>query len=223
MSTDVLEASGTGPGGAEGQGPFDIVLAALERLLAPLVALDPETLDRVQAISGRVIAIDLVGLDRTVFVLPENRTLRFCGEHAGEVHVRIRGTPLALLNMARDRERGAVAGEVEIIGDLALGRHLQALFSSFDVDWEEWLSGFVGDVGAHQIGNLGRALSGWLRDTRTTLELDLSEYLRHELRLVVEGRDLGAFMEGVDVLRSDVDRLEVRLRRLHERLGKTQR
>lgn len=220
MSAGGLGAVGTGREGAQGQGPFDLLLAALERAVGPLLELDPETLDRVRAISGRVIAIDLLGLDQTVYVLPQGRSLRLRSEHAGEVHVRIRGTPLALLGMARERDRGAVAGDVEIIGDLALGRHLQALVASVDIDWEEWLSGYVGDVAAHQFGNLGRALSGWMRQTQATLELDLAEYLRYELQLVAEGRDIRAFVDGVDVLVSDVDRLEARLRRLRERLGK---
>ncbi len=206
---------------APGRGPFEHLLAALERLLDPLVALDPETRGRIQALSGRVIAIELLGLGQTVYLVPRAGAIQLRGGHSDDVHVRIRGTPLALLRMAQDRDRGAAAGEVEIIGDLALGRQLQALLASFDVDWEELFAGYLGDVAAHQLGNLGRGLSAWLRATRESLELDLAEYLRHELRIIAEGRDLRAFMDEVDVLASDVDRLEARLGRLHERLGKS--
>ncbi|MFH0341096.1 MAG: SCP2 domain-containing protein [Chromatiales bacterium] len=193
----------------------------MERVLGSLLRLDPEALERVAAMAGKTIAVELAGLGQTIYLLPEAAAMRLRADHRGEVHVRIRGTPLALLAMSADTEGARVASGVEIIGDVALGRHLQSLVASFSVDWEELLSGYLGDVAAHQLGNGGRATAQWLAEMRTTLERDIAEYLRNETELLPERWQIRQFLADVDELRSDIDRLDARIKRLHGRLGRT--
>ena len=92
--------------------------------------------------------------------------------------------------------------------------------ASFNVDWEELLSGYLGDVAAHQLGNGGRAAAQWLAETRATLERDIAEYLRNEAELLPERWQIRQFLAAVDELRSDIDRLDARIKRLHGRLGR---
>ena len=188
--------------------------------MGSLLRLDPEALERAAAMAGKTIAVELVGLGQTIYLSPEAGAIRLRADHSGEVHVRIRGTPLALLAMSADTEGASVASGVEIIGDVALGRHLQSLLASFSVDWEELLSGYLGDVAAHQLGNGGRAAAQWLAETRATLERDVAEYLRNEAELLPERWQIRQFLTAVDELRSDIDRLDARIKRLHGRLGR---
>lgn len=190
----------------------------MERVLGSLLRLDPEALERVAAMAGKTIAVELAGLGQTIYVLPEAAAIRLRADHSGEVHVRVRGTPLALLAMSSDTDSASVASGVEIIGDVALGRHLQSLLAAFSVDWEELLSGYLGDVAAHQLGNGGRAAAQWLAETRATVERDVAEYLRNEAELLPERWQIRQFLADVDELRSDIDRLDARIRRLSGRL-----
>jgi ubiquinone biosynthesis protein UbiJ len=196
------------------------LLAFIERSLRNLLQLDPEAQQRVARMAGKVLAVELKGLEQTLYLFPERDGLRLTGQHEGNVHVRVRGTPLALLAMAANREHrnATFSGDVEIIGDLALGRHLQALLADLDVDWEELLSRYVGDIAAHQLGNFGRAFARWAGRTRRVLEQNTVEYLRIEAELVPDTADVQDFMNAVDGLRSDVDRLEARLRRLQQQV-----
>ncbi|MGH8471981.1 MAG: ubiquinone biosynthesis accessory factor UbiJ [Gammaproteobacteria bacterium] len=188
--------------------------------MGSLLRLDPEALERLKAMAGKTIAVELAGLGQTIYLSPEAAAIRLRADHSGEVHVRVRGTPLALLAMGADTEGAGVASGVEIIGDVALGRHLQSLLAAFSVDWEELLSGYLGDVAAHQLGNGGRAALRWLTETRATLERDLAEYLRNEAELLPERWQIRQFLADVDELRSDIDRLDARIKRLHGRLGR---
>jgi ubiquinone biosynthesis protein UbiJ len=52
--------------------------------------------------------------------------------------------------------------------------------------------------------------------------MDLSEYLQEESRIVPAKPEIEAFMDGVDILRSDVDRLHARVERLAAKLGEAQ-
>lgn len=182
-------------------------------------------MDSVAAMAGKVIAIELRGLELTVYAVPERGALRLVMGYEGDIHLRIRGTPLALaaMAMAPDKRTAAFSGEVEILGDLALSRHLQACLGSLNIDWEELLSYYLGDIPAHQLGRIYRASSNWLREARETLELDIGEYLKAEVALLPEQEDVKAFIEAVDVLRADTDRLEARLKRLERHLAKAHR
>ncbi len=183
-----------------------------------LLRLDPEALERVAAMVGKTIAVELAGLGQTIYLSPEAAAIRLHRDHSGEVHVRVRGTPLGLLAMSADG--ASVASGVEIIGDVALGRHLQSLLASFSVDWEELLSGYLGDVAAHQLGNGGRAAAQWLAEMRATFERDIAEYLRNEAELLPERWQIRQYLAAVDELRTDIDRLDARIKRLHGRLGR---
>ncbi|MGQ0594600.1 MAG: ubiquinone biosynthesis accessory factor UbiJ [Gammaproteobacteria bacterium] len=194
-------------------------LSVLERLSARLLSLDPRTREAARAMAGKIIAVELLGLGQTVYFAPGEHRFELLDAYTGDVHVRIRGTPLALLRMARGEETASFSGEVEIIGDLQLGRHLQSMLASFDIDWEELLSHYLGDIAAHQIGNVVSDLSGWAEEARHTLALDTVEYLRNEAAVLVETRDITEFVDAVDALRSDVDRLEARLQRVAQTLG----
>ncbi len=197
------------------------LIALVERAVNRILSLDPEAIYNISRMDGKVLAVDLKGLERTVFIFPQREGVRLAEQHTGDVHVRIRGTPLALLAMGVNRNRGNTAtfsGEVEIIGDLALGQHLQTVFGSLDIDWEELLSHYVGDVAAHQLGNLGRGMRGWVSSTGATMQLNTVEYIRNELEILPQASDVQRFMNDVDTLRMDVDRLEARASRLAQRL-----
>jgi len=195
---------------------FRGILDLVERPLNRALRTDPETLSRLSALQGRVVAVDLLGLQTSVFVLPTEHGMRLQTQHDGPAHVRIRGTPMALLALATDRGRqqATFSGDVEISGDLSLSQHLQALIRGLDVDWEELLSQRIGDVAGRQLGNVLRRIGEWGKQAQKTLESDVSEFLRHELRLLPQRSEVEGFLDSVDTLRADADRLEQRLQRL---------
>ena len=67
---------------------------------------------------------------------------------------------------------------------------------------------------AHQLGQIARQSKGWLDDTAHAMRLNTQEYLQEEARLVPAEAELKAYLDAVDDLRMDVDRLEARLKQL---------
>jgi ubiquinone biosynthesis protein UbiJ len=92
-----------------------------------------------------------------------------------------------------------------------VGDALQGL----DIDWEEQLAKLAGDTLAHRIGHQARATGRWASRSGEVLTRDLREYLIEEGRLVPSAAEMKGFLDGVDTLRDDVDRLEARIARLH--------
>jgi ubiquinone biosynthesis accessory factor UbiJ len=192
------------------------ILHLVEHVLNGALLTDPETLGRLSALQGRVVAVDLLDLQTSVFALPHAHGIRLQTQHEGPVHVRLRGTPMALLALVtnRGRQQATFSRDVEISGDLSLSQHLQALIRGLNLDWEELLSQKVGDVAARHLGNVLRQIGSWGKRTRQALESDVSEFLRQEVRLLPQRAEVERFLDSVDTLRADTDRLQQRLQRL---------
>ena len=192
--------------------------ATLEQLLNQAIRLDPETPRRLAPLHGRVIAIQLVGLGHSLYLIPEANGIQLLSRLEGDADCTLRGTPLDLARM-RDRRESAdqlFDGAVEITGDTRLAQQFGDFLADLDIDWEEQLSKFTGDVIAHEVGNATRSLLDWGHRQGRTLEQNLREYLQEDLRLTPSRLEIEPFLNEVDRLRDDVERLEARLNRLQE-------
>jgi ubiquinone biosynthesis protein UbiJ len=102
-------------------------------------------------------------------------------------------------------------GDVRIEGDAELAQKFRELALLLRPDLEEELSLVLGDVPAHQVGRLARALVGWTQKAATTTLHNVAEYLGHERQDLVPRSEADSFLRGVDSLREDVDRLAARI------------
>jgi ubiquinone biosynthesis protein UbiJ len=195
------------------------LLAGLEITLNRYLSLDAETLSRLAALTGKVIAVELRGLGITLHMAPHGGGIQLLHDYDGSTDAVISGAPLALARVGLGEERGLLfAGEVEISGDVTLGQRFEAILREIDIDWEEQLSRLIGDVAAHQVGNLVRDTLNWGARSMDTLGRDITEYLQEESRQVPQADEVNEFLAAVDVLRNDVERLEARVKRLRGRI-----
>lgn len=208
-------ASGHAPGRTPEVRGVGGLLAAFESVCNRALAMDPETLASVEALAGKIIALELAPSSFTLYLIPGPGGLRLATSCPGEADARVRGTPLGLARAGL--ARGARTPEVEISGDVELGQQLQAILARLDLDWEEALARVAGDNLAHRVGNAARAAARWGRNSGASLARDLNEYLHEEARHAPPRREVEAFLDAVDRLRADADRLEARLTRLGAR------
>ena len=199
--------------------PATAFAALLETALDAWLALDPEAAAGLEAIAGRIIALELVGLGQTFYFLPTDCRVEVLARYEGEPDTLIRGTPIALARMSLGEAGEGLFGEgVEIRGDTETGHRFQRVLAAVEFDWEEQAAKLLGDTAAHQLGRALRGLRGWAGHVAATLEQDLGEYLREEIRLLPARPEVEDFMAEVDRTREDCDRLEARIRRLEARL-----
>jgi ubiquinone biosynthesis protein UbiJ len=197
----------------------DAVLAALEAVLNRYLALDPEGAARLAQLQGRPICIEIKGFGTRLYMVPGANDVQLYGAYAGEPDCLVRGTPIGLarLGLAERKEDSLFGGDVDVEGDTRLAQDLGAFIAGLDVDWEEQLSRLVGDPVAHQVGQGLRSLGQWGRKSAETLTQDLQEYLQEEARLLPTNYEVQAFLDRVDNLRDDVERLAARVERLASR------
>lgn len=194
-------------------------LAGLEQAVNAALALDPKTGERLQRLEGKIVAIELAGIGLRLYLQPHGGNLRLMGNYDGEVDTTLRGAPFSMMRMSAGRTgEGMFKGGVEIDGDVELGTQFQRIIEKLDIDWEEHLSRITGDIIAHQIGNTVRGLFAWGERSAEHLGDDIADYLQEERDVLPVDWEVEAFIEGVDSLRSDAERIEARVVRLQRML-----
>ena len=180
-----------------------------------LLDFDPETRDRLAAVAGKVVCLDLTGAPRPLYVKPQEQGLALGDAHEGPVDLTLRGSTFAFARFAMAAEdAGGVVSGVQIEGDAVLAQHFVKLLRQLDIDWEELLSQYVGDVGAHQFMRAAGGMRRWAEQVSETLQADLAEFLQEEIPVLAPPGRVERLLDDIDVLRGDVDRLEQRVARL---------
>ena len=187
----------------------------LENIINQYLQLDPEGLSQMAVLEGKVLCVDIAGINQQYYVFPEEQGVRIQANYEYPADAVIRGLPTALLKlaMAEDSAPLMLSGEIEITGDVGLGRAFKKCLSSLQIDWEEHFSKFVGDVPANMAFSLIGEFSSWAKKVKASLTDNVSEYLQEESRDVISGAELEQFNKQVDQLRDDVDRLEALLKK----------
>jgi ubiquinone biosynthesis protein UbiJ len=202
---------------------IDAILQPLEQLLSRRLAEDPVLLAGLERLAGKVVEAYLHGIDLRVFVIIHAKGIHITRKWTGKPDVSVRGTPLAVLGLLKrgsEQVTQKIGAGVDVQGDLDVLQHIQRLAGDFDLDWEDLLAERIGDTAAYGIARIGRSFTRIVRTAHGSLEQSLSEYLRFELRYLPQDDEVESFVGAVDHLRSDVDRLDVRISRLRAKLGR---
>ena len=197
--------------------------AALETAANQYLRLAPESLAQLGRLQGKVIAVELRGLGQTLYLLPDAQGLMVQSHFEGEPDATLAGTPLSFaeLSLSRNPNRVLFRGDVQITGDIRLGQDFKRILDELDVDWEEVLSQYTGDIVAHKLGDLVRDISQWGQNALRTLGQNGAEYLQQESFDLPFKEEVGPFLKEVSQVRDDVERLAARVARLQQHLGNT--
>ncbi len=192
------------------------LLGMMEVAVNRYLRLDPDAFSAATEFAGHVVALDLRGIQESIFLHFTSDGVHLTLSSDRRPDARVKATPRSLLRVLRTREAGKLAFNSDVIveGDTELIYRVKGVFDRVDVDWEEELSHFVGDIAAHQMGNMYRRAGKWGEKTWDTLQQDVVEYLVEEGRLTPHKEEISAFVEAIDTLRDDADRLEQRILRL---------
>ena len=196
------------------------LIIKIETLANRLLAQDRDCMEALESLSGKVIALELANTGLKFYLYPSAGGLKIQDHHDGDVNVRIMATlpdMLAYLLSSRD-ETGATTGSLEVVGDVGLAQRFQSIIRNMDLDWEEAVSRYTGDIFARKFSNLIRGTGGFVKQTGDTLRRDMSEYLLYESEVVPVQEDIDVYVSSVDELRNDVERLKLRIDRLERNI-----
>lgn len=187
--------------------------------------MDQQVVERCQELQGNCIEIHLTDVDLRLFCHPGSWGIRLSlDEPAKPVDATISGRTVALLSLAmqEDQISTSIQEQVSINGNAAVAQKMQKILTELDLDWEETLSHYTGDVLAYRIHQQALSTADWLRKSLISLAQTSSEYLREESRLSPTQVEFERFQQQATMLKQDVERADVRLRHLFQAVsGKT--
>ncbi len=199
---------------------LETLLRPLTRLINRRIAATTPARELCGDLQGRVIAVRVRNTGLAMYVRVDAGELSLLGSYDAEPDAAITGSLLSLARLAGESGEAAVRdGSLELTGDAEVARAFQRLLEYGRPDVEEELSGLVGDVAAHEIGEFARRLGRWGEQARDTMRQNLSEYLQEESRALPTRYEVEEFHERVEALRDDAARLDARLKRLESRAG----
>ncbi len=178
-----------------------LAAATLEKLLNQSLQFDPETQQRLCALNGKVIGIAMHGTNIEFFLIPMQHNVRIQSRFDAAPDTSLSSTLLTL----------ASPSQWLIKGDEKLGTEVQTILEAMDIDWEEQLSHWVGDIAAHQAGNFIRSMSRWGAKSSKILAQDVVEYLQQESRDLIDKEEFTELNAALSTLHDDVEKLGQRI------------
>ena len=167
--------------------------------------------------AGKTVQFDFVLLKTNLLIL-EDGSLSLAGDTAiadATVHI---PPSLALRLIAKDEAAKMV---IKVDGDTQLATEISKVLQNMRWDIEEDLSHITGDITAFKIGEFTqKAFIGIRRQSQNAAEM-LSEFWQEEKPILAKKRHVEQFNANVDVLKSDVARLEKRLQKLNNTLSES--
>jgi ubiquinone biosynthesis protein UbiJ len=198
-------------------------LSAIETAINAWLKLDSEILPRFAELDGKIIRLHITGLDFNLYFFPSTSGIQVLGnypseENGGIVDATIHGSPMALIRLGTSSNAGEtmLKSDVEIDGNMHVAETFSALLKDVDIDWEELLSKLVGDIIAHQTGQVARGANSWFKDTIEAMKLNTGEYISEESKLCPADAEIRQYMNEVDDMRMGVDRIASRINNLIE-------
>lgn len=200
----------------------EIILAlteALESSINLAMQQDENSLKKLSHLQGKVICFQFSELELALYLLPHQQGMQILYLYDQPADTTLEGSPLAFMNMSLgDSTQSLFSGEVRITGDIELGQQFKRIIDQLDLDWEEWLSRYSGDLIAHKTGNIFKNLNSWGIDALNTFKLNSREYLQDEGLLTPFSAELSEFTAEISHLRNQSARLEARISRLQKQI-----
>lgn len=185
----------------------------LEILINQALALDEVAKQAMAKLAGKTLLIQIEGIPLAWFFAPQADGFLQMPAQIEYPDTTISGMPFSLLRLLSEPTL-LTTGIASLHGEMQVAQAFMTVFAQLQIDWEEQLSLLVGDVAAHHIGNVTRNAQQYTQQTAQTWQQNIIEYLQEENCSLPTQPELDIFCNEVDILRSDVARLEKRLERL---------
>jgi len=192
--------------------------AALEQGINKTLQFDPATRQAIAKLAGKSLFLEVT---EPTFSL----CLHFSADrvsvtsYSEDATTRLRGPLFGLIQLASSDNVNLSDSGVEVWGSTSLLADLQRITGQLDIDWEDAISPWLGDVAGHALANHLRAQFNWVSERGRSGKRLLQEFLTEELRATPHRLELESFNREVDQLRLAADRMQSRVERIKAKLS----
>ena len=209
--------------------PFAQLLSAgIELGINQLLKLDPQSQLKLKKLAGKQLKVTirefpwplLFNFSEQVDVLAEqavdNAQLNENGQQYQSADCQIE---LALETLPELQDSSKISQLIQqkkllLEGDIQVAQGFSSLIKELDIDWEEQLSHYTGDVLAHQAFSSMKSVFETAQKNMQQFSASLSDSLMQDQGITIPATQLEEFCKQVNELRSATQRLDARLKLL---------
>lgn len=198
--------------------PFpSLVCAVIETTLNQLLQLDSSAEQRLPPLTGKAIKLTLQEYKQPLHFFFSNQRVEVLAEYEGtlDAELTIAATTLPQLKQSGQITELIKSEQLVIVGDIKLLQHFADLMIKLNIDWEEHLSHYTGDIIAHRSSQFGSKVWSKLSKLQQQNKKQVAEYITQELRLAPGRLEFVHFSDQVNQLNKQLNQLEQRIKQLN--------
>lgn len=183
-----------------------------EKVLNPLIQMDPDAQTRLNRLQGNQFAVQLRGIQlRLVLTAQQNGIWLNSHDEAVDCSIDADITALQQLSDPSQLTRLIREDKLRIEGDLQTLQQFSQFFQQLQPDWPERLSALIGDAAAHRVHGIIQLLHQHIRQYLQQSELTLRGLAQDELRLTPVTAEVQQFSQDVSALAGRTELLQRQL------------
>lgn len=192
------------------------IVAAAEAGLKQTLALDSTALAKITALAGNVIQVHCREPEFNLYLLLTLDGITLAQEWHGQADCCLSAPLPLLLQLAYSKQKTTILHDpqVDLSGNSHALMQLAEILQSLELDWEYALSRWLGPVPTALIAGHLRSRSHWLKQSASSLQQNVVDYLTEESRDLVGQNEADIRFKQLDQLKLDLDRLDARVARL---------
>jgi ubiquinone biosynthesis protein UbiJ len=205
--------------------PFaQLVTSGIELAMNQLLKLDDDSQQRLKKLSGKSLQVTIKELpwpllfsfseqiDVRTVITPDNDS----EPEPVDCLIELNLETLPKLKDSSQLTQLIQKKQLNLIGDIYVAQTFSALLKDLDVDWEEQLSRYTGDVVAHQTFSSMRTIFDTAKTQIEQGVIELGEYLTQSDSIAVKPSEMIEFSRDVSDLRSSTERLSAKIALLEQ-------
>lgn len=192
-----------------------ILSQVFEFALNQAVRLDEQQGQAFEPLNDKVIALQLNDLNTTMYVLFTDYGISVQNALQGQADAKIETTLADLLAFAQT----GLLKKATYQADETLAETFVNALASLEIDWEEHLSHYTGDLIAFKIGHAARSIMQTKTAAKQQIGETLKEYLQFEINALPTHSQVQRFGKHVLHTQKDVEALEKRINALSQSLS----
>ncbi len=182
----------------------------IESILNAAIRLDDMQGEAFNALEDKVIAVTLTPMDSPLYFIVTHAMVSVQTTLQGEPDAAIQTTFIDFASLPFNRH----LPHAKLSGDQTVAQDFIHALGALDIDWEEQLSHYTGDLIAFKVGHGIRSLLNTQTNIKQTASQTVREYLQFELEAVPTQRQVTRFCQDVHAITNEVDALEKRINQL---------
>ncbi len=191
------------------------LLTPFEKILNQSLQWDPVSLAALEPLVGKIIQVELQGLNMTISIFPDQQGVILLTDYEGPADVRVSAPPFTLLRQLLQSEQPLAQQKMlNIEGEVHTLQRFVHILKHLEIDWEEQCSRFLGDWPAHTLSRWHHQGQQYAQHQFSTLQRNWVEYLQEEVHYLPGQAEMQDFLNEVAILRDDVERLSQQIQRL---------